>query len=192
VIFFSSVKSARLNQFFCLLCIQAVSDVGPYQTIYWKIYYIDAELAGHLHKLDVKLQSLCGSGFSLFAVRILAKPYHFGVNWPTTLCENKDGVRFFTLNFECHSRYNKLLLCNSANNDIASCNKNNSDFFFLNKILFLLRKTKPVLKNRRVVLKKRVFLNPDYLSILFCDFPLIARSGTSHVTISLIGCAPHT
>jgi len=42
--------------------------------------YIDVELAGHVHKLDVKLQSLCGSGFSLFAVCMLAKPYHFGVN----------------------------------------------------------------------------------------------------------------
>jgi len=37
-----------------------------------------------------------------------------------------------------------------------------------------------------------VFLNPDYLSILFCKFPLIARSGKSHATISLIECAPHT
>jgi len=44
----------------------------------------------------------------------------------------------------------------------------------------------------RILLKKRVFLNPDYLSILFCDFPLIARSGTSHATISLFGRAPHT
>ena len=25
------------------------------------------------------------------------------------------------------------------------------------------------------------FLNPDYLSIIICDFPLIARSRTSHV-----------
>jgi len=40
--------------------------------------------------------------------------------------------------------------------------------------------------------KKRFFLDPEYLSILFCDFPLIARSGTRHVTISLIGVAPHT
>jgi len=30
-------------------------------------------------KLDVKLQRLCGSGFSLFAVCMLAKSYHFGV-----------------------------------------------------------------------------------------------------------------
>jgi len=42
-----------------------------------KILYIDAELAGHVPKLDVKLQSLCGRGFSLFFVRILAKLYHF-------------------------------------------------------------------------------------------------------------------
>jgi len=26
-------------------------------------------------KIDVKLQSFCGSGFSMFAVRVLAKPY---------------------------------------------------------------------------------------------------------------------
>jgi len=45
-----------------------------------KIHYIHAELAGHVHELDMKLQSLCGSSFSLFAVRILAKSYHFGVN----------------------------------------------------------------------------------------------------------------
>jgi len=45
-----------------------------------KMHYIDAELAGHVHKLDVKLQLLYGSSFSLFAVRILAKPYNFGVN----------------------------------------------------------------------------------------------------------------
>jgi len=56
---------------------------------------------------------------SLFAVRVLAKPYQFGVNGPTTLCENKDGVYFFNLKFECHNRYNKSLLCNSENGDIA-------------------------------------------------------------------------
>ena len=39
---------------------------------------IDAELTGHADKLDMKLQSLCGNGFSLFAVRILAN--HLGVN----------------------------------------------------------------------------------------------------------------
>jgi len=94
-----------------------------------KIPCIDAELTGHVHKLDVKLQSLCGSGFSLFVVRMLAKPYyHFGVNRPRTLCENKDGVSFFTLKYECHCMYNKLLLCNSENGDIASCNKNNSEW----------------------------------------------------------------
>ena len=33
------------------------------EKIHWA--YIDVELAGHVHKLDVKLQSLCGSDFSL-------------------------------------------------------------------------------------------------------------------------------
>jgi len=63
-----------------------------------KIHDIDAVLAGHVHKLDAKLRSLHGSGISLFAVRILAKLCHFGVNWPTTLCRNKDGVHLLPSN----------------------------------------------------------------------------------------------
>jgi len=59
-----------------------------------KMHSIAAELVRHAHKLDMKLQSLCGNGFSLFAVSMLAKPYYLGVNWPTTLRENKDGVHF--------------------------------------------------------------------------------------------------
>jgi len=50
----------------------------PYSIL--KNYTIDAELAGHVHELHVKLLSLCRSGFSLFAVRIPAKFCHFGVN----------------------------------------------------------------------------------------------------------------
>jgi len=119
VIFFSSAQSVYFNQFFCPHHIWTFSDFGPYQITYWKnTLYIDTELAGHAHKLDVKLQSLCGGDFSLFAVRMLAKPDHLGVNWPTH-CAIKDVVHFFTLKFECHNRYNKLLLCNSENSDIA-------------------------------------------------------------------------
>jgi len=36
------------------------------------------------------------------------------------------------------------------------------------------------------------FSNLVIFQSFFCDFPLIARSRTSHITISLIGCAPHT
>jgi len=39
--------------------------------------------------------------------------------------------------------------------------------------------------------KKRVFSTPTIFQS-FCDFPLIARYVASHVTISLIGRAPHT
>jgi len=60
---------------------------------------IDAELPGHGHKVDVKLQRLCVSDF-LFAVNMLVKPDHFRVIGPTTLCENKDGVHCFTLSCE--------------------------------------------------------------------------------------------
>jgi len=34
-----------------------------------------AELVAHAHKLDMKLQSLFGNGFSPFALHMLAKPY---------------------------------------------------------------------------------------------------------------------
>jgi len=47
--------------------------------------------ACRLHTHDVKMQRLYGSGFSLFALHVLAKPCHFGVNWPTTFCEKKMG-----------------------------------------------------------------------------------------------------
>jgi len=64
----------------------------------------NVELARHAHVRDVKLQKSCGSGFRLFAVRLLDMPHHFaGVNEPITLCENKDWGREFTLNSECHT-----------------------------------------------------------------------------------------
>ena len=118
------------------------------------IHHRDSELAGHVHNLDVKLQSLWESGISQFAVRVLAKPYHFGVNWPATLCENKDGVHFFTLKFECHNRYSKLLLCTSGNGDIAwwTTTIYNGVFVYVkktNKNLFLFKKTKKSDENKQ-------------------------------------------
>jgi len=64
----------------------------------------------------------------LFAVHMLAKSYHFGVNWPTTPWENKDVVHLFTLNFECCNGYNKLLLCYYETGDTAWYSKNNSEW----------------------------------------------------------------
>jgi len=64
-------------------------------------------------------------------------------------------------------------------------------FFLRTKTCFFSNNVKKRIKKT----KKQVdwvFLNHDYLSNLFCDFPLIARSAASHVTISLIRCAPHT
>ena len=153
----SFIIEGRMRPYGCRLCTVA----------------IDAEIAGHAHKLDMKLQSLCGSGFSLFAVRMLAKPYHLGVNWPTTHCKIKDGVHFFTLNFECHNRYNKLLLCDSESGDIVWWNKNNSEWGFSvffakqTKSLLLFKKTKKwgFLKKTKKTggfffQKTWVFLNP--------------------------------
>jgi len=140
-----------------------------------KMHYIDAELAGHVHKLDVKLQSVWVAFLCLLCV-FLPKPCPFGVNWPTTLCENKDGIHFFTLKFECHNRYNKLLLCNSENGDIASCDKNISKWSFCvflckkNKKLFLFKKT----KNEKQVgcyFDKSGFSQPRLSFNPFCDFP---------------------
>jgi len=85
-----------------------------------KIHYIDVELAGRVRKLVVKLQSLCRSGFSQFAVRILAKPYHLSELTNNTLRKQRWGnLHFFTLKLECHNCYNNLLWGYSANGDIA-------------------------------------------------------------------------
>ena len=121
----------------------------------------------------------------LFSV-CCAHSCHFRVNWPTRLCENKDGIHFFTFKSECHNSYNKLLLYDSANGDIAWCNENNSEclvfcIFLKNTNLFLFK------KRTRNWFEKTGGLNwkkNGFFSILiiifqsfFCDFPLIARSG---------------
>jgi len=117
--FFSSAQSlVYFNQFSTFSASKVFLIVDHTKSYIEKIHSIDAELTGHAHKLDVKLKSLCGSVFSIYAVRMLAKPYHLGAYWLTTHYQNQDVVHFFTLNFECHIRYNKLL-CNSENSDIA-------------------------------------------------------------------------
>ena len=62
-----------------------------------------------------------------------------------------------------------------------------------NKKLFLFKKTKKSDERNRwvVVLIKAGFSQPRLFFTPFCDITLIARSGISHVTISLNGCAPH-
>jgi len=147
-----------------------------------KFHYIGAELAEHVHKLDVKLQSLCGSGFSLFGVSIPPTLYHFGVNWPTTLCQNKDWVHFFTLTLECHNSNNKLFLCDSANGDIAQCSKNYSEWglcvFFKKRTntcfcFFKKKQQKADLKNRMVgfFLKAHFFSTVTTFQFFFVIFP---------------------
>jgi len=65
-------------------------------------------------------------------------------------------------------------------------------FFKEQKNCFFSNNPKNGFKKEQNIQVGWVFLDPDYLSILFYDFPLIARFGTSHVIISLIGYAPHT
>jgi len=115
--------------------------------------------------------------------------------------KNKDGVHLFILNFEFHKRYNKLLLCNSENGDIAWCivSKAESGFcvFLLTKTCFFSTHSNIRVKKTKNTgglvfsWKQRVF-STLIIFQFFCDFPLTARFGTSHVTINLIGCVPHT
>jgi len=96
--------------------------------------------------------------------------------------------------------YSKLLLCNSANNKYAWFNKKISEWNFYvfvfekNKTLFIFKNKQKQIENNQNIccFFKRFFLKPEYLSIVFCDIPLIERCGTIHVTISLIGYGPHT
>jgi len=91
----ASVKSVYFNQFLCLLCTKLFLMLDHTKPHIAKHTHVDAELAGHVHKIEAKLQGLCLSGFSLFPVRILSKPYHFGVNRPTAICESKEEVHTF-------------------------------------------------------------------------------------------------
>ena len=119
-------------------------------------------------------------------------------HWPTTLWENKYEVHFFTLKFECHNRYNSyycvILHVVILHNAIKTIQNVFCVCFKEPKPVSLKKKKKKNwIKQKQTTqegwVKKCFLFNPDYLWILFCDFPLIARSGTSHVTISLIGCA---
>jgi len=68
-------------------------------------------------------------------------------------------------------------------------------------LCFFKRKQEKPVSLKQIQNKKAgelfVFKNGFFSTLIifqsfFCDFPLIARSGTSRVTISFIGCAPHT
>ena len=106
---------------------------------------IEAELAGHGHKLDVTLQSFVVVAFRWLLCTCLSSLTTLEWIDQQNLRKQKWGA-FFTLKFKCHNWYNKLLLCNYKNGDIAWCNKNNWGFcVFLEKRIkncFLLEKTK--------------------------------------------------
>jgi len=114
---------------FCLLCIQTVSDVGPYQNICWKnSLYIHAELAGHVGYINLTWNGKVYVGMAFLCLLCAWSPNLTTLKWiDQQHCENKNGVHFFTLKFKCHNRYKKLSLCNSENGDIAWCNKITSE-----------------------------------------------------------------
>ena len=136
--------------------------------------------------MDVKRQSLCGSGFSLSAVCMSVDQQHFAktkmgyISLPSHL-NAIIGIKSY------HCVILKMVTVHDAINTIQ-----NRVF-----VIFIKKRTKTCFfsKNNKktceLFFKTRFFFNPDYLSILFFDFPLIARSGTSYVTISWIGCASH-
>jgi len=77
------------------------------------------------------------------------------------LWKQRCRVHFFTLNFECHNRYNKLSMCSPENGDIAWCNKNNSKWGFS---VFRKRRTKTCFLIKK---QKNVFFKTKNLGGLF-------------------------
>jgi len=112
------------------------------------------------------MQSLCGSGFALFAVRILAMPR--GANLPTTLCKNKDGDIPLPSDLNAiiviTSYYCVILKMVTLHDAIKTILKGVFVFFFhKNANLFPLKKNKITdLKNRWFV----VILKNDFFSTL--------------------------
>jgi len=67
-------------------------------------------------------------------------PSHATLKWIYQQHFQKQGwVHLFTLNFEFHNRYNKLLLRNSESGEIAWCSVSNTEWGFC--VFFLLTKT---------------------------------------------------
>ena len=93
-----------------------------------KIRYIDAELTGHVGYINLTWNGRVCVGVVFLYLLCAFLPNFTTLEWiDQQLYENKDGVHFFTLGFECHERYNKLLLGDSQNGDIAWFNKYNSE-----------------------------------------------------------------
>jgi len=163
-----------------------------------KIYIIDAELAGHAHNLDVKLQSLCGSGFSLWCACL---PNLTTLEWIDQQHFAKTKMGYTSLPSHWNAiigieSYYCLILNMVILHDSIKTIPNRFLFVFFEKRTKIVSLKKNGLKTNKknmwIVFFKPGFFNPDYLSILFRDFPLTARSGTSHVTIGLTWvCAPH-
>jgi len=124
--------------------------------------------------MHINLTWNCRGCFSLFAVCMLTnyQPLPLRSELTNNTLRKQRWVPFFSLKFECHNRYNKLLKCNSENGDVAQCNKNNFKMgafrFSLrkNKNLFLFKKQKNIKKNKNgwvvFFLKKiQIFLKPS-------------------------------
>jgi len=115
-----------------------------------------------------------------FAVCMLTNRHHFdGVNWPTTR-KQRSGVHFFTLNFECHDRYIKLLLCVllkmvASHDAMKTIQTGVFTFFFTKrtKTCFFFKKRVKNTGGLRFFLKTG-FSHPDACASIrrsWCDYP---------------------
>jgi len=79
---------------------------------------IDAELAGHADKLDIKTAEFVWKWFFFVCCAHSCQALPLWSN-PTKNLQKQRWGHSFTLKFEWHNRYDKLLLCNSKINDVA-------------------------------------------------------------------------
>jgi len=97
------------------------------------------------------------------------------------LAKTKMGY-IFTLKFECHNSYNKLLLFNSESGDITWCNVNKYRigflrFFLITKTFLFWKSPKNGLKNKK---PRRVVILLKFLSQLWLSFNLVVIFLWSH------------
>jgi len=162
-----------------------------------KIHNLDAKLAGHVGYINLTWNGRACLGVTFLCLLCACLPNLTTLEWIDQQHIAKMKMGYISLPSNLNAiisikRYYRVILKTVILHEAIKTIQNRFLRFFFekkNKILFFRKKQ--IKKTCELFFQTRVF-SSLIIFLFFCDFLLIARSGTSHVTISLIACAPHT